>query len=41
MSSSTLEATEFVHDHREIAGGLLRALIRQAGLTVDTFRELL
>lgn len=30
-----------VPDHREIAKGTLRALIRQAGLTVDTFRELL
>lgn len=30
-----------VPDHREIAKGTLRALIRQAGLTVDTFCELL
>ena len=30
-----------VPDHREIAKGTLRALIRQAGLTVDTFLELL
>ena len=30
-----------VPDHREIAKGTLRALIRQAGVTVDTFRELL
>ncbi|RJP33987.1 MAG: addiction module toxin, HicA family [Phycisphaerales bacterium] len=30
-----------VPDHREIARGTLRALIRQAGLTVDKFRELL
>jgi predicted RNA binding protein YcfA (HicA-like mRNA interferase family) len=30
-----------VPDHRELAKGTLRALIRQAGLTVDTFRELL
>jgi predicted RNA binding protein YcfA (HicA-like mRNA interferase family) len=30
-----------VPDHREIARGTLRALIRQAGLTVDSFRELL
>ena len=30
-----------VPDHRELAQGTLRALIRQAGLTVDTFRELL
>ncbi|MEW6251470.1 MAG: type II toxin-antitoxin system HicA family toxin [Planctomycetota bacterium] len=30
-----------VPDHREIAKGTLRALIRQAGLTVDTFRALL
>lgn len=30
-----------VPDHRELAKGTLRALIRQAGLTVDTFRALL
>ncbi len=30
-----------VPDHRELAKGTLRGLIRQAGLTVDTFRELL
>jgi predicted RNA binding protein YcfA (HicA-like mRNA interferase family) len=30
-----------VPDHRELSKGTLRALIRQAGLTVDTFRELL
>ena len=30
-----------VPDHRELAKGTLRALIRQAGLTVDAFRELL
>lgn len=30
-----------VPDHRELAQGTLRALIRQAGLTVDTFSELL
>jgi predicted RNA binding protein YcfA (HicA-like mRNA interferase family) len=30
-----------VPDHRELAKGTLRALLRQAGLTVDTFRELL
>ena len=27
--------------HKEIAKGTLRAVIRQAGLTVDEFRELL
>ena len=30
-----------VPNHRELAKGTLRALIRQAGLTVDTFRTLL
>lgn len=30
-----------VPDHRELAKGTLRALLRQAGATVDTFRELL
>ncbi len=30
-----------VPDHRELAKGTLRALIRQAGLTVETFCELL
>lgn len=30
-----------VPDHREIAKGTLRAIIRQAGLTVAEFRELL
>jgi predicted RNA binding protein YcfA (HicA-like mRNA interferase family) len=30
-----------VPDHRELARGTLRGLIRQAGLTVETFRELL
>jgi predicted RNA binding protein YcfA (HicA-like mRNA interferase family) len=30
-----------VPDHKEIDRGTLRAIIRQAGLTVDEFRELL
>jgi predicted RNA binding protein YcfA (HicA-like mRNA interferase family) len=30
-----------VPDHREIAKGTLRAIIREAGLTVEEFRELL
>jgi predicted RNA binding protein YcfA (HicA-like mRNA interferase family) len=30
-----------VPEHRELARGTLWALIRQAGLTVDRFRELL
>ncbi len=30
-----------VPDHKEIAKGTLRAIIRQAGLTVDEFTELL
>ncbi len=30
-----------VPDHKEIAKGTLRAIIREAGLTVDEFRALL
>ncbi|HDN67366.1 MAG: hypothetical protein DRQ02_03655 [Candidatus Latescibacterota bacterium] len=30
-----------VPDHKEIAKGTLRAIIRQAGLTVEEFKELL
>ena len=30
-----------IPDHRELAPGTLRKLIRQAGLTVDEFREAL
>ena len=30
-----------VPDHDEVAKGTLRAIIRQAGLTVDEFRDLL
>ena len=30
-----------VPDHSEVAKGTLRAIIRQAGLTVDEFRSLL
>jgi predicted RNA binding protein YcfA (HicA-like mRNA interferase family) len=30
-----------VPDHQEIAKGTLRAIIRQAGLTVDEFKDLL
>ncbi len=30
-----------VPDHREVAKGTLRAIIRQAGLTVDEFRKLI
>jgi predicted RNA binding protein YcfA (HicA-like mRNA interferase family) len=30
-----------VPDHREVAKGTLRAVIRQAGLTVEGFRNLL
>ncbi len=30
-----------VPDHREVAKGTLRAMIREAGLTVDEFKELL
>jgi predicted RNA binding protein YcfA (HicA-like mRNA interferase family) len=34
-------ATLSVPDHRELAAGTLRALIRKAGLTVGRFEELL
>ena len=30
-----------VPDHREIATGTLRAIVRQAGLTVEEFKQLL
>ncbi|MCA9247217.1 MAG: type II toxin-antitoxin system HicA family toxin [Planctomycetales bacterium] len=30
-----------VPDHKEVAKGTLRAIIRQAGLTVDEFKDLL
>lgn len=30
-----------VPDHKEVAKGTLRAIIRQSGLTLDEFRELL
>ncbi|MEL7364061.1 MAG: type II toxin-antitoxin system HicA family toxin [Bacteroidota bacterium] len=30
-----------VPDHKEVAKGTLRAIIRESGLTVDEFRELL
>jgi predicted RNA binding protein YcfA (HicA-like mRNA interferase family) len=30
-----------IPDHRELAKGTLRSVIRQAGLTVDEFRSLL
>jgi len=30
-----------VPDHREVAKGTLRAIIRQTGLTVEEFRQLL
>lgn len=34
-------ATLSVPDHREVAKGTLRSLIRASGLTVDQFKELL
>lgn len=34
-------ATLSVPNHREVAKGTLRALIREAGLTVERFRDLL
>ena len=30
-----------VPDHREVAKGTLRAILRQAGISVDEFRDLL
>ena len=30
-----------IPDHKEVAKGTLRAIIREAGLTVDQFKELL
>jgi predicted RNA binding protein YcfA (HicA-like mRNA interferase family) len=30
-----------IPDHKEIATGTLRAIIRQSGLTVDEFKDLL
>jgi len=30
-----------IPDHKEIAKGTLRAVVRQAGLTLDEFKELL
>jgi hypothetical protein len=30
-----------VPDHKEVARGTLRAIIREAGLTVEEFRDLL
>jgi hypothetical protein len=30
-----------VPDHREVAKGTLRAIIREVGLTVEAFRQLL
>jgi len=35
------EATLSVPDHKELGRGLLRALIRDARLTIDDFTELL
>ena len=34
-------ATLSVPDHKEVAKGTLRAIIKQAGLTVEEFNELL
>jgi len=34
-------ATLSVPNHREVAKGTLRALVREAGLTVEEFRDLL
>lgn len=42
-----LRQTEYPHrrivvpDHKEVAKGTLRAIIREAGLTVEEFKELL
>ena len=46
-SHIVLRQTEYPHrrlvvpDHKEIAKGTLRAIIRQAGLTIDEFADLL
>ncbi|KAF3886248.1 MULTISPECIES: type II toxin-antitoxin system HicA family toxin [Nostocales] len=37
--SHILKPTLSVPNHRELAPGLLRSLIRQAGMTVDEFLE--
>lgn len=41
MYRSDPRAMLTIPDHRELGRGLLRALIRDAGLTVDAFRALL
>ena len=41
MAKPGFPETLSVPDHRELKPGLLRALIRKAGLTVDQFDELL
>lgn len=41
MSKPGFAATLSVPDHSELRPGLLRALIRKAGLTVGQFEELL
>ena len=40
LTSVDSPVTLSVPDHRELATGTLRALIRKAGLSVDEFREL-
>jgi predicted RNA binding protein YcfA (HicA-like mRNA interferase family) len=39
--AKALRKAGYEFDHREVAKGTLRAILRQAGLTVDEFRALL
>ena len=41
MASDSSPAILVISSHRELPRGLLRALIRQSGLTVDEFVDLL
>jgi predicted RNA binding protein YcfA (HicA-like mRNA interferase family) len=41
MSKPNVRINLSIPQHRELAGGTLRALIRNAGLTVDEFTQLL
>lgn len=41
MTKTGVPVTLSIPDHRELAAGTLRALVRKAGLTVEQFTELL
>lgn len=41
MSKATIRVNLSIPQHKELAPGTLRALIRNAGMTVDEFLELL